>query len=509
MKRKCLEVSRSYGRFHMLALAISLFILFSFNFLKGQSIDNELGGSAENVGFFIINSNGDTLFTCTGIGFIGIGTNDPRNYLDVNAPTGGEGISISRDGERKILMSIAGGGWGFIELDDGTAEGRVSINPYFSFYNKPDYKFGIGTSDPAANLHVKGEMGALFEGSNGSGTIPTEGPGTRMMWYPNKSAFRVGGVDAAQWDDSNIGSYSIAMGDNTEASGHYSTASGYNTTAEGFGSVAMGLSSEASGYASIAMGHGCHASGDHSTSLGHGTYASGPYSAAMGWGTESSGTTSIATGLNTEASGYASTGMGHNTEASGDYSTSMGDNVEITGEGSFIVGDREVNRMVRSTPNRFFARFKNGYALYTNYDGTAGVEMGNNANSWSSVSDSTKKEKFCPVDGELVLNKISNFRLGSWNYKKQDPTKYRHYGPMAQDFYAAFGHDGIGTIGNDTTLASADFDGVNFIAIQALEKRTTQLQKENQMLKEEIEQLKKLLVEKLSLEGNNSHLVQK
>ncbi len=61
---------------------------------------------------------------------------------------------------------------------------------------------------------------------------------------------------------------------------------------------------------------------------------------------------------------------------------------------------------------------------------------------------------------------------------------------MAQDFYAAFGNDGIGTIGNDTTLASADFDGVNLIAIQALEKRTSDLQKENTQLKEELSMLK-------------------
>lgn len=43
---------------------------------------------------------------------------------------------------------------------------------------------------------------------------------------------------------------------------------------------------------------------------------------------------------------------------------------------------------------------------------------------------------------------------------------------MAQEFYSAFGNDGIGTIRNDTNIASSDFDGINFIAINALEKRT-------------------------------------
>ncbi len=48
---------------------------------------------------------------------------------------------------------------------------------------------------------------------------------------------------------------------------------------------------------------------------------------------------------------------------------------------------------------------------------------------------------------------------------------------MAQDFYAAFGKDSYGAVGNDTTIAQADMDGVSFIAIQALEKRTAELQK--------------------------------
>jgi len=42
---------------------------------------------------------------------------------------------------------------------------------------------------------------------------------------------------------------------------------------------------------------------------------------------------------------------------------------------------------------------------------------------------------------------------------------------MAQDFFAAFGHDGVGTIGTDTTITSTDMDGILMIAAQALESR--------------------------------------
>ena len=73
---------------------------------------------------------------------------------------------------------------------------------------------------------------------------------------------------------------------------------------------------------------------------------------------------------------------------------------------------------------------------------------------------------------------------------------------MAQDFYTAFGDDGIGTIGNDTTLSSSDFAGINFIAIQALEIRTTEL-------KEKTKEIEKLRKDFLSLKEENKELKQK
>jgi hypothetical protein len=104
-----------------------------------------------------------------------------------------------------------------------------------------------------------------------------------------------------------------------------------------------------------------------------------------------------------------------------------------------------------------------------------GVQLPPNANSWDVLSDSTKKEHFLPADGESILSEFRSLRLGSWNYKVQNAAAFRHYGPMAQEWFAAFGHDGIGVIGNDTTLASADVDGILCIAVKALEERTAEL----------------------------------
>jgi len=94
---------------------------------------------------------------------------------------------------------------------------------------------------------------------------------------------------------------------------------------------------------------------------------------------------------------------------------------------------------------------------------------------FTAVSDKTQKENFQPVDGEEVLGKIRGFELSSWNFIGHDPKEFRHYGPMAQDFFAAFGHDGMGQIGSETTINSGDMAGILMIAVQALEKRTAEL----------------------------------
>jgi len=99
--------------------------------------------------------------------------------------------------------------------------------------------------------------------------------------------------------------------------------------------------------------------------------------------------------------------------------------------------------------------------------------------AFTASSDKTKKENFQPVDGEAVLGKIRGFELTSWNFIGHDPKEFRHYGPMAQDFFAAFGHDGVGQIGTETTINSGDIAGILMIAVQALEKRTAELKQKD------------------------------
>jgi len=108
--------------------------------------------------------------------------------------------------------------------------------------------------------------------------------------------------------------------------------------------------------------------------------------------------------------------------------------------------------------------------------GDTGVNRIEGQVSFTSVSDRNQKENFKPVDGEEVLEKIREIPVQSWNYIGHDPKEFRHYGPVAQDFFAAFGHDDIGTVGTPTTINSGDMQGILMIAVQALEKRLTRLE---------------------------------
>ncbi len=67
---------------------------------------------------------------------------------------------------------------------------------------------------------------------------------------------------------------------------------------------------------------------------------------------------------------------------------------------------------------------------------------------------------------------------------------------MAQEFFAAFGDDGIGTIGTPTTINSGDIAGILMIAVQTLEKRAAELAQQKDSLKQTVE----------SVEAENSEL---
>lgn len=328
-----------------------------------------------------------------------------------------------------------------------------------------DGKLGLGgVLSPWATLHLGGDGGIIATGtlSQGSATIPS-GDGTRLLWYPRKAAFRAGYVSGTQWNDGLIGLHSAAFGNSNTSSGEMTfTAGALNT-------------------------------------------ASGSFAAALGSGNTASGNSAMAFGMDNTASGAGAVALGGDCSATGMYSVAMGFRGNATATGAMIVCDNSnAQALSNNVSNRLMMRFDNGYYLYSNSACTLGVRITNHGSSWSSVSDSTKKNAYRAADADAVLQSFRTLRLGSWNYIGDDQ---RHYGPMAQEWFAAFGHDGIGVIGDDTSLASADVDGVLCIAVQALEQRTSENLGQVAALRKQLEQKDReieILHEKLaSLEREN------
>ena len=199
--------------------------------------------------------------------------------------------------------------------------------------------------------------------------------------------------------------------------------------------------------------------------------------------------------------GQGAVALGYRMLASKDYSVAIGYRGKAIHEGSLVLSDASSysatpsSYTTSSLDNQMTARYAGGYRFFTNDDMTIGVRLNANANSWSIISDSTLKERFEETDGNEMLNKLENIRMGSWNYKGQAKLGLRHYGPMAQDFYAAYGKDNYGTIGDNTSITQADFDGVMLIMIRELSKKAKiqeseleSLKKENSLLNEKLQQ---------------------
>jgi len=104
--------------------------------------------------------------------------------------------------------------------------------------------------------------------------------------------------------------------------------------------------------------------------------------------------------------------------------------------------------------------------------GNVGCDLTVAVPSWTCASSRTLKENYLTVDGEDVLARIRTLPITTWNMIGGDRT-VRHLGPVAEDFYAAFGL-GLG----ETTIGLGDIDGVNLAAAKALEARTRELRQE-------------------------------
>lgn len=262
----------------------------------------------------------------------------------------------------------------------------------------------------------------------------------------------------------------VGGGYDNQASYDYATVGGgYQNFATGMYAALIGGSGNfATGaYATIGGGFDNLAQGEDSTVAGGLSNSANNTDTTVGGGSDNTagGTAAtVAGGQNNIAGGnYATVPGGIDNRASGDGSVAMGSHTRAAHSGSFIFADVASSNVISTTGlNQFVVRAAGGYFLYTNSGLSNGCLLAAGGGSWSCGSDRNNKANFGAVDGVAVLNTLISLPIETWNYTTQD-TAIRHMGPMAQDWYAAFG---LGE--GETTITGVDADGVALAAIQGL-----------------------------------------
>ncbi|MDT5293385.1 MAG: hypothetical protein QOJ76_265 [Acidobacteriota bacterium] len=312
----------------------------------------------------------------------------------------------------------------------------------------------------------------LATGNLGIGTIPVEGQGYRTMWYTYKGAFR-SGYAANEWDDANTGFFSWAGGSQSTASGLYSFAFGDTNFASSTSSIVFGSGNEVKGAAGFSAGAGNRVCDTYGVAFGNKAQSGGP----------------LINGKcdpdSFNITGLAAVALGFNVTADKDHSTAMGKFASNNGfSGTFVWSDGSATAAAdtfkNTANNEFAARATGGFRFRTNLTGTTGCNLPAGSGVFNCTSSRYTKENFSPVSGDDVLARLRKVPVSTWNYISEG-RQSRHLGPMAEDFYGAFG---LGTA--NTSIGVQDLAGVSLAAVKALDARTLELQRKS----EEVEQLR-------------------
>jgi len=315
--------------------------------------------------FFIIKS----------FGQVGIGTVNPdvSSSLDITSTNSGiliprlsltnvNSISPINSTPTKSLLiwntnaSVIGGyGEGFYFWDGGKWVFLINtsiISTYITPHNTLDMAYDQGspgsgriiTADNGTVL-INGTDGFRTTGTFNSGAYIGNTTGTQLFFNPRRGAFRAG---SGTWNDvfpgtGNVGSYSVAMGFDNNASGQFSLALVNGSSAEAESAVAIGNGARAVQQDDVAIGQSALANGSSATAIGESTEATGVSSIAIGSAAHSIGAQSTALGKSCQAEVANSTAIGFGAQALGLESLAIGRGIRTDSYAEFSLGSFNTN----------------------------------------------------------------------------------------------------------------------------------------------------------------------
>jgi hypothetical protein len=271
------------------------------------------------------------------------------------------------------------------------------------------------------------------------GTGNSVAAGKSLVGGGNLNTIAAAGTDAA-----------IVSGYENNLSGEYGFIGGgsNNTLSATYGVIGGGLNNNVSGEG------GYIAAGGYNSLTGIGAVIDGGFN-------------------NTAAGDYGTIPGGYVNSAGGIYSFAAGARASSAQTGTFVWSDGSDGDAILTSSRayQFLARASGGFTLWTNAASTVGATLAPGSGTWASASDRNMKTDVVRVDDAAVLDKVASLPINRWSYVTEHGV--RHVGPMAQDFYAAFG---VGE--DDKHITSIDEDGVALAAIKALHAENARLHRE-------------------------------
>ena len=150
--------------------------------------------------------------------------------------------------EQKMSLSNPNSNTLILELSKGNAI-TLKSSGSLTFYQTSSDTIAVNASQSpfvndqnlTSNKHQNWETDDFVFGSPQLNNDPSTTEDNKRFFYDkSKGAFRAGIAQSDQWDEKNIGTYSIAMGRNTIASGYHSTAFGLSTESKAWYAITMG-----------------------------------------------------------------------------------------------------------------------------------------------------------------------------------------------------------------------------------------------------------------------------
>jgi len=440
--------------------------------------DNAVDIASTGSNQFIVRANGGTwiyggeliLHSTSG------GLRFPNGTLQTTAATGGgSGWSLAGNGGTNPATNFLG------TTDNQPLELRVSNSRVLRL--EPDATSPNIIGGLSANWVTPGVFGATISGGGVVGTPNrvTDNYGTVGGGENNQAGNDAGATDDKLYATVGGGWINTASGDSSTVGG------GQNNVASGdyAATVSGGWINTASGDSSTVGGGQFNTSSGSASTVGGGLHND----ASNFQATVAGGFCNTASGINAIVPGGD-----HNT-AQGQASFAAGQRAKANHDGAFVWGDMSNDDIASTGWNQFIVRASGGiwFGATSSPDIPAGRFINTSTGAhlttggaWTNGSDRARKENFASVDEHDILTRLASIPIETWNYKAEDPSS-RHMGPMAQDFYAAFG------MGEDNKhITTVDADGVALAAIQGLYELVKEKDAEIAELKERLKALEAL-----------------